>query len=143
MTPYEYQTTGRNRATLITVVAVWAAIAAAILWLEAAPWLMGLAALATVPALIDLVSGRASGVRVNADGLHWFSGRRTGEIAWPRISHIRLDTRLDFSVRASAVLTSGRKVRLPLEATPPADLFEQELASRGVKVERHHFSLLG
>ncbi|WP_299687307.1 hypothetical protein [uncultured Tateyamaria sp.] len=143
MTPYAYQTSGRNRATLITVFAVWAILGLAILWLDAAPWLMGLFALATIPALIDLISGRASGLRLDVDGMHWFSGRRTGEVAWPRISHIRLDTRLDFSIRASAVLTSGRKVRLPLEATPPSDDFEEALTSRGIKVERHHFSLLG
>ena len=143
MTPYAFETTGRNRATLITVVVVWAVLGLAILVLDAAPWLMGLVALATIPAVIDLVSGRASGVRLDADGLHWFSGRRTGEVAWPRISHIRLDTRLDFSIRASAVLTTGRKVRLPLEATPPSEDFEEALTSRGSKVVRHHFSLLG
>ncbi len=143
MTPYAFETTGRNRATLIAVLAVWAVLALAVLWLEAAPWLMALFALATVPALIDLITGRASGLRLDEDGLHWFSGRRTGEIAWPRVSHIRLDTRLDFSIRASAVLNTGRKVRLPLEATPPSDLFEEALTSRGIKVERHHFSLLG
>ncbi|WP_415920946.1 hypothetical protein [Tateyamaria sp. SN6-1] len=143
MTPYAYQTTGRNRATLLTVLTVWGLIGAAVIWLDAATWIAALAALATVPALVDLITGRRSGVRIEADGLHWFSGRRTGDIAWPRITHIRLDTRLDFSVRASAVLTSGRKVRLPLEATPPADDFEEALSARGIKVERHHFSLLG
>lgn len=143
MTPYDFETTGRNRATLITVAVVWAVLILAILWLEAAPWLMAVFALATLPALIDLVTGRSSGLRVDAEGLHWFSGRRTGAVAWPRVSHIRLDTRLDFSIRASAVLTTGRKVRLPLESTPPPEDFEQALTSRGIKVERHHFSLLG
>ena len=143
MTPYAFETTGRNRATLITVLVVWGVLALAVLWLDAAPWLMAVFALATVPALIDLVTGRRSGVRLDPAGLHWFSGRRTGDIAWPRIAHSRLDTRLDFSIRASAVLTTGRKVRLPLEATPPSEDFEEALTSRGIKVERHHFSLLG
>lgn len=143
MMPYAYETTGRNRATLITVSMVWVAVLVAIAVFDAALWLMALIVLFTAPALYDLISGRAAGVRVDGDGLHWFAGRRTGEIAWQRISHMRLDTRLDFSVRASAVLTSGRKVRLPLEATPPADVFEAELKDRGIKVERHHFSLLG
>ena len=143
MTPYAFQTSGRNRATLITVLVVWAILGLAVLWLEAAPWLMGLFALATVPALIDLITGRHAGLRMDAEGLHWFSGRRTGDIAWPRLSHIRLDTRLDLSIRASVVLVTGRKVRLPLEATPPSEEFEDVLTSRGIKVERHHFSLLG
>ena len=143
MTPYAYQTTGRNRATLISLLLVWAAILLAIVVLDAALWLMALLLLFTAPALYDLIAGRKAGVRVDADGLHWFSGRRTGDIVWPRISHMRLDTRLDFSVRASAVLVTGRKVRLPLEAVPPSDTFEAELQARGIRVERHHFSLLG
>ena len=143
MTPYSFETTGRNRKTLVALLAVWAALIAATVLLEASLWLMGLIALCTAPALYDLIAGRRSGVALGTEGLSWFAGRRTGDIAWNRISHLRLDTRLDFSVRASAVLTSGRKVRLPLESTPDADTFEAELSARGVKVERHHFSLLG
>ncbi|MEL6465410.1 MAG: hypothetical protein AAFQ58_10620 [Pseudomonadota bacterium] len=143
MTPYRYQTTGRNRRTAVTLALVWALILLAIVVLEASLVLMALIALCTAPALYDLVSARVSGLTLDAQGLSWFAGRRTGEIAWDRIDHIRLDTRLDFSVRASAVLTSGRKVRVPLEATPPADTFEQALSARGLTVKRHHFSLLG
>ncbi len=143
MTPYSYETTGRNRKTLVAVVAVWAAILAAIVLVNAAPWLMGLIGLCTLPALYDLIAGRKSGVALSAQGLSWFAGARTGDITWDKISHMRLDTRLDFSVRASAVLTSGRKVRLPLESTPHPEIFEDELTARGIKVERHHFSLLG
>ncbi|KIC48448.1 hypothetical protein [Tateyamaria sp. ANG-S1] len=143
MTPYRFETTGRNRRTLIALVVIWALILAAIALIDASPILMGLIALCTAPALYDLMSGRMSGLTLGTQGLAWFAGRRTGEIAWNKIDHIRLDTRLDFSVRASAMLTSGRKVRIPLEATPPADTFEQVLTERGVTVKRHHFSLLG
>lgn len=143
MTPYSFETTGRNRKTLISFAIVWAVIAVAVFWLDASLWLMGLIGLCTAPALYDLIAGRRSGVALAAEGLSWFAGQRTGDITWDQISHMRLDTRLDFSVRASAVLTSGRKVRLPLESTPPADTFEEVLRTRGIKVERHHFSLLG
>ncbi|MBY5932167.1 hypothetical protein KUV51_04080 [Tateyamaria omphalii] len=104
---------------------------------------MGIIALCTAPALYDLMAGRKSGLTLGPESLEWFAGRRSGEIAWNKIDHIRLDTRLDFSVRASAVLTSGQKMRVPLEATPPADVFEEVLTDRGVTVKRHHFSLLG
>lgn len=143
MTPYRYQTTGRNRRTLVALILVWALILAAIAVLDASVILMAMIALCTAPALYDLVSGRSAGLALTAEGLSWFAGRRTGEIAWTKIDHIRLDTRLDFSVRASAVLTSGRKVRVPLEATPPPDTFETALTDRGITVKRHHFSLLG
>ncbi|MEP1963775.1 hypothetical protein [Tateyamaria sp.] len=143
MTPYRYEATGRNRKTLIALGMVWASIATAIVWLQASIWLMGGIALCTAPALYDLIAARRSGVALGPNGLSWFAGKGTGQITWDQISHMRLDTRLDFSVRVSAVLITGRKVRLPLEATPPADIFEDVLSARGIKVERHHFSLVG
>ena len=143
MSPYSFETTGRNRKTLVAIGVVWVAIITAVLWLEASLWLMGGIALCTAPALYDLITARRSGVTLSAEGLSWFAGARTGDISWNKISHMRLDTRLDFSVRASAVLITGRKVRLPLEATPPADTFEDVLSARDIKVERHHFSFLG
>mmetsp|Transcript_23496 Transcript_23496/g.41423 ORF Transcript_23496/g.41423 Transcript_23496/m.41423 type:complete len:144 (+) Transcript_23496:1393-1824(+) len=143
MEPYAFETTGRNRATLITLLLVWAALILAVTQLDAALWLMGGLGLFTLPALYDLISGRRSGLRLGSEGFSWFSGRREGTITWDQISHIRLDTRLDMSVRTSAVLITGRKIRLPLDSTPPADQFEAELTDRGIKVERHHFSLMG
>lgn len=143
MTPYRYETTGRNRRTLVALCLVWALILLAIALFDASLILMALIAVCTAPALYDLMSGRVSGLTLGPDGFSWFAGRRTGEIAWDKIDHIRLDTRLDFSVRASAVLVSGRKVRVPLEATPPADAFEEVLTARGITVKRHHFSLVG
>lgn len=143
MTPYAYETTGRNRATVIAVVLVWAALALAVFVLDAALWLAGLVGLFTLPAIYDLISARRSGIALASSGLSWFSGRREGRITWDQISHIRLDTRLDLSVRTTVLLITGRKIRLPLEATPPADTFEGILTERGIKVERHHFSLMG
>ena len=128
MTPFTFETTGRNRATLITLVLVWAALGAILF---------------TLPALYDLISSRRSGLVIDAAGVSWFSGQRNGSVVWSQISHIRLDTRLDMSVRTSLVLITGRKIRLPLEATPPAATFEKLLTESGVKVERRHFSLTG
>lgn len=143
MLPYAYETNARNRATLITVVTVWVALTFALFMLDAAPWLMAVLGAFTLPALYDLITARKSGLNLTSDGLSWFSGKRAGAITWDQISHIRLDTRLDLSVRTTAMLITGRKIRLPLEATPPADTFEQILTDRGIKVERHHFSLMG
>lgn len=140
---YAYEHSGRNPRTLATVGCIWVLIGAAWAWLDAAVLVVGLVAFATVPAVYDYASGRRSGVRIAPDTLSWYSGRRTGEAVLEAIDHIRLDTRLDFSVRASAVLSTGRKIRLPLEAIPPADIFQEALSARGIKVQRHHFSLLG
>ena len=59
------------------------------------------------------------------------------------IDHMRFDTRLDFSVRVSAVLADRRKVRLPYEALPQHKRLEAACHAHGLRVERHHFSLLG
>ena len=139
----EYAHSGRNPATLVVLLAVWACLAGAVILLDAAWWLMALLGLFTLPALWDLLSARQAGMRLDDEGLHWHAGRRTGTVAWNRIDRVRLDTRLDLSTRAALVLDTGRKIRLPQEATPPDAELEAELDARGVKVERHHFSLLG
>lgn len=140
---YAYDHSGRNRATLVTVLAVWGAVGLAFARLDIAPWIAWLALLATLPAVWDLATNRRAGLRMDRDGLRWFAGRREGEVAWRAVARVRLDTRLDLSVRAALVLHTGRKVRIPQEATPPHREFEAALEARGITVERHHFSLMG
>ena len=63
------------------------------------------------------------------------------EVPLSEIDHIRLDTRWDFSVRATVLLTNGKRLRLPYEALPPHRSFEAALQARGIRVERHHFNV--
>ncbi|WP_299403978.1 hypothetical protein [uncultured Roseobacter sp.] len=141
--PFSFRRDGRNRATLWAVLAVWAVLLLAIIWVDAAPWLMGIIALFTLPALWDLYANPGAGLTFDDRQISWFSGKRTGVLAWSEVDHMRLDTRLDFSVRATAVLESGRKIRLPYEATPPHQALEDALHAIGIRTERHHFSLIG
>ena len=143
MTPFEFARTARTRTTALVVGGIWVLVLVAIVTLNASPVLMALVILFTAPALYDLISNRASGMRLDAEGLHWFTGKRTGDITWEKIDHLRLDTRLDFSVRLSAILTSGRRIRLPMEVIPKADILENALTEREITFRRHHFSLLG
>ena len=141
--PYSYTRQGRSPTTLRVVLGIWAVLIAAIVLVDAAPWLMGLIALFTLPAVWDLWRNPASGLTLDQTGLRWFTGKRSGALDWSEIDRIRLDTRLDLSVRASAVLQSGRKIRLPYEFTPPHERLEAELNARGIRTERHHFSPIG
>ena len=143
MAPYEFSCTARTRTTALVVALVWLAIFAAILFLNASLVLMTVLMLFTAPALYDLISNRPSGMRLDADGLHWFTGKRTGDITWAKIEYLRLDTRLDFSVRLSAVLVSGRRIRLPMEVMSDVTELESELTKRDIPFRRHHFSLVG
>jgi hypothetical protein len=140
--PFVFEQHARNRKTLLIVVGVWGLLLAALVWLDAAPWIVVFLWAFTLPAVYDLIRNPKAGLHLDAQTLSWFSGRREGEIELTEIAHIRLDTRLDFSVRVTAVLTTGRKIRLPFECTPPHQAFEDALAAQGVKTERHHFQLL-
>ncbi|MDW3222335.1 MAG: hypothetical protein R8G34_05510 [Paracoccaceae bacterium] len=140
---FSYHRQGRNRATLWAVLGLWAILILAVIWVNAAPWLMGIIALFTLPALWDLYANPAAGMEFDDQQITWFSGKRHAELPWCEVDHMRLDTRLDFSVRATAVLTSGRKVRLPYEATPPHQMLEKALHSREIRTQRHHFTLIG
>ena len=140
--PFVFEQQARNMRNLVIVLGVWAILFVAWVWLEAAPWIIAFLAAFTLPALYDLIRNPRSGLRLDSTTLTWFSGRRQGTLELSEIDHIRLDTRLDFSVRVTAVLTTGRKIRLPFESTPPHQAFEDALTARGVKTQRHHFQLM-
>ena len=142
MTPYEYEASGRNWGTLISVLGVWGALVVLLVWVDMAPWLAWVVVVFTLPALYDLVTARASGLRVDAERIHWHAGKAEGEVAIKQIKLVRFDTRLDLSVRVTLVLHIGQKVKIPFEATPPHRAFEDELQTRGLKTERHHFGFL-
>ena len=130
---------GRAPRTLGIVIAIYTGLVAAILLIDAAWWLMAALALATLPALWDLWQDPSAGVRLNDTQLEWHTGRHCGTLAWDEIDHMRIDTRWDFSVRVTAMLQSGKRVRLPYQALPPHRALEAALLARGVLVERHHF----
>ncbi|MFK7763740.1 MAG: hypothetical protein AB8B62_10785 [Roseobacter sp.] len=140
---FSFRKEGRDQLTALVVAGVWLALVAAIVLVDAALWLMAAIGTFTLPALWDLLKNPQSGLAFTPDALTWFSGRRAGCIQWDEIARVQLDTRLDFSVRASAVLHTGRKIRLPYECTPPHQIFEAALNARGIRTERHHFSLIG
>lgn len=139
---YTHTGHGRNRRGFITVLCIYFALLAAIILVDAAWWLMAIIAVFTLPALWDLYTNRTAGVTLSDTNLHWFSGKRRADVALDEIDHMRFDTRLDFSVRISVVLAGKRCIRLPYEALPPHREFEAAFIARGVKTERHHFTLM-
>ena len=141
--PFSYRRTGRNRTAIVVVSSVWSVLLAAILLVDAAPWLMAIIGAFTLPTVWELFTNPTSGLELDDTGINWFTGRRRAALNRAEIDRFRFDTRLDFSVRASAILRSGQKVRLPYECTPPHQLFEAALNAHNIRVERHHFSLVG
>ena len=139
--PYSYTRQGRNKRTALVIIAIWTALVMAWVFLDMAPWIVVFLGAFTLPALWDHYANRLSGLTLDAERIAWFSGKRSGDVATDEIDLIRLDTRLDFSVRVTLVLTNGQKIRLPFEATPPHETLEKELNSRGLKTRRTHFQL--
>ncbi len=140
---FQYRRRGRSRAALLTVGLVWLVLLAAIVLLDAAWWLVAIIGFFSLPAIWELISNPEAGLDLDDSTVRWFSGRREAQMALSEIAKLRLDTRLDFSVRATLVPHEGHKIRLPYECTPPHEALEQAFADRGIASERHHFSLIG
>ncbi len=138
----DHRTHGRNRLTALALAGVWTILLLLLLVLEAAGWIVAGLALFTLPALWDLLSDRASGLRLTGQDLHWFSGAKADTIPLARIKAVRLDRRLDLSYRVSVVLHDTRRIRLPQDCVPPIPVLEEALGRAAVPVERHPFSLL-
>jgi len=137
--PFSFTRQGRAPRTVAILIGVYTLLLAAVLLVEAAWWLMAILALPTLPALWDLYADPSAGVRLGDRRLDWHSGRRTGTLDLSEIDVMRFDTRWDFSVRVTAMLKDGKRVRLPYDTLPPHREFEAALTARDVKVVRHHF----
>ncbi|MFV2052560.1 hypothetical protein [Aliiroseovarius sp. YM-037] len=142
MQTLRYQTTGRNRRTLLVLATVYLLFLLAFIWLDAAWWIILFLALFTLPALWDVVSNRASGLTLSDETISWTSGRYSGEVQVADLEKVRFDTRLDFSVRVTLLMRDETKVRLPYDALPPHRGLEAAMNDMGIKTERHHFALL-
>ncbi len=142
MRPFVFQRKGRSWATLIAVLSTWLICLVAWLGFNAAPWILVIVLVFTLPALWDLWSAPTAGLEVDTHSITWHSGNLRQSVLLSQIDHIRLVTRLDLTVRAAVVLTDGNKCRVPAESTPPSKDLESSLQAAGLRVERHHFTFL-
>ncbi len=140
--PLAHETHGRRPATLMVLLLIWAALLAAHTLLDAAPVIIAPLALFTLPALYDVVADPTAEFHLDSETLSWRAGRQQAQIAISEIDHLRLDTRLDLSVRLSVVRPSGHKIRVPYPATPPHRAVESAAIAAGIPLRRHHFTLL-
>lgn len=139
---YAHAMSGRNPRSIAVLVLLYSSLLMALNFLEAAPWLMAIVVLITLPAVFDIAVNRRAGLSLDAAGLAWFSGAAADEVAVSQIAKVRFDTRLDLSVRVTVHLLDGRKIRLPYDSLPPHRDFEKALQDQGIATERHHFNLL-
>ena len=102
--------------------------------------MLAVLALPVLPALLDLIRNPGAGLRITSRQIEWHSGRLSGGVRLDEIDHLRIDTRWNFSKRATLVLTNGTRIRLPQEATAPHRQLETALSARAVPCKRHHFA---
>ena len=75
--------------------------------------ILAIVALFTLPALWDLTTNPIASLSLSPQALVWQRGKDKVTIPLDTIDHIRLDTRLDLSVRATVKLRSGQRLRIP------------------------------
>ncbi|WP_166416169.1 hypothetical protein [Cochlodiniinecator piscidefendens] len=139
---YTHQNRGRAARTVAVLGAIYAISVFAFVWLNAAWWIIAALVVFTLPAIWDLATDRVAGLTLSDTQITWRSGSFEDYRAYGEIEKVRFDTRLDFSVRVTLVLSRDRKLRLPYDCLPPHKEFEDELNKRNIKTERHHFSLM-
>ncbi|MGR3492089.1 MAG: hypothetical protein ACU0DW_08525, partial [Shimia sp.] len=108
-TLYAYQATGRNRATAIGFGIVWALIAILWLALDAHPLILGLLALVSLPAGLDLLRAPEAHFWITETELGFDVPGQSARLAHADIEKLTADTRLDLSLRLTAWLTTGEK----------------------------------
>lgn len=138
----QFERQGRS-PTLGIALALWsAALILGGLILQITAWILMLLALPLLPGLWDLWRNPKSGLTVSGGDIHWYSSTQTATLPLTDIALLRLDRRWDFSFRATLILHTGAKIRLPQSVLPPVTLLEEHLNSAGIASQRHHFTIL-
>lgn len=125
----------------MALVGIYTTLSFAVVVLQASWWVVAFLALPTLPALWDLWRNTRSELTLDATHFIWRSGQLSDSVTLDQIDLVRFDTRWDFSVRVTLILTSGDKLRLPPQVLPPHLMLENALQLRGVQTERHHFTV--
>lgn len=139
---YIFSRSARSAAAIGWVAAWWAALVILYFVIDAAPVIVLLLGAISLPALFDIGAGATSTLRIDAQKIEWRSGARGAHLPRGQLKSVRLDTRLDLSLRMTLITDQGGKIRLPYECVPKANAIEKALKSYDIPYERHHFTLL-
>lgn len=142
MSAYTFTRSARNPRAVAWVVLWWIILLAIYFALNAAPIIVLVLACISLPALFDIGAGSTSEFQITQAQIKWRSGRRGGHLPRGQLKSVRLDTRLDLSLRMTLITYQGSKVRLPYECVPPTDTIIAALTAHDIPHERHHFTLM-
>ena len=139
--PYHHQHHGRSPTNFVALAGAWAVLAGLWVGVGAAPWVVSLLGMATLPLVWDIARNPQQWLRLDDRGLAWQGLGGQQHIALAEIDHVRLDRRFDFSMRITIVPKAGPRLRLPPGLAPPADALQSVLQAHGISCQRHPFSL--
>lgn len=139
---YTFQRHGRTRGTLIVLALVYAALFAAWLLLSVAGWIIVALIVFTLPAIWDLWSNPRSEIEITGAAISWSHGKISATIQKSEIQRIRVDLRLDRSIKLTLILKTGRKIRVTQPAIPPLQQLEDALTRFDYSYVKNPFSLL-
>lgn len=141
--PLRHVTHGRSYNALYALTGIYAALILLVLLIDLNVYIALFIALFTLPALVEFFRNPVSRFELTEETMRWSTPRLSDEMPTGLILRARLDTRLDLSVKVTLLLKDNRRLRLPHACVPPHEELEAALKSLGIKVERHHFSLIG
>jgi hypothetical protein len=139
---YAFKRSARSPRAVGFVALWWIVLFALYLFFNAVPVIILGLAIVSLPALIDIGKGATSELQITQSDISWRSGRRAAQLPRGQLKSVRLDTRLDLTLRMTLITYQGSKVRLPYECMPPAQQIEAALKDQDILYERHHFTLL-
>jgi hypothetical protein len=138
--PFRFERSAREPRALALIGLSGLAILGLLLVVDAAWWVVAILALLSLPAIVEALRDARATLALDDGGLRWSSGRRARAVPLDRIAEVRLATTLDFSQRASVLLDTGQRLRIPPECLPPGRTLDAALAARGIP---HRRSLFG
>lgn len=143
MADFRHEFSGRSPRSIAVLGGAVLLILVAWALFDLAPWITVLLFLFTLPIAVEVARNPRSRLVLSDTSLKWMGPGMRARLPLGEIEKVRFDTRLDFSVRVTVQMITGRKLRFPPDALPDHKVLEHQLQSRGVKTERHHFSLIG
>ena len=139
---YTFERQGRSRATVLGLVLFLGLLVAAWIILNAAFVVVVGLSLFSIPAILDLIRNPKSGMRLDEANLHWYHGRISNTLPRAEIERIRIDLRMDRSLKMTAELKNGKKIRVIQPAIPPLSELEKGLEAQGMPYQKHPFSFM-
>jgi hypothetical protein len=137
--PFRFERSAREPRALALLGTAAAALVFLVVVVGAAWWVTGGLALLALPAALDALRGARATLAIDDRTLSWSSGRRGQDIPLDRLAEVQLATTLDFSQRASLLLSTGQRLRIPPECLPPGRALDAALARRGISYRRSLF----